>query len=45
MRPFFKKKILSEYRLPSGHIRYFVAYEAQNVPRGTKKNLVKLSQL
>lgn len=41
----FKKKLLSGYKLPSGHIRYFVAYEAQNVPRGTKKNLVKLSQL
>ncbi len=41
----FKKKLLSEYRLPSGHIRYFVAYKAENVPRGTKKNLVKLSQL
>lgn len=41
----FKKKILSEYKLPSGHIRHFVAYEAENVPRGTKKNLVKLSKL
>lgn len=41
----FKKKLLSEYKLPNGHIRYFVAYEALNVPRGTKKNLVKLSQL
>ena len=42
---FFKKILLSEYSLPSGHIRYFVAYEAQNVPRGTKKNLVKVSEL
>lgn len=41
----FKKVLLSEYKLPSGHIRHFVAYEAQNVPRGTKKNLVKLSEL
>ena len=41
----FKKKLLSEYTLPSGHVRYFVCYEAQNVPRGTKKNLVKLSEL
>ena len=41
----FKKKLLQEYTLPSGHVRYFVAYEAQNVPRGTKKNLVKLSEL
>lgn len=41
----FKKKLLSKYELPSGHIRHFVAYEVENVPRGTKKNLVKLSKL
>ncbi len=41
----FKKSLLSEYKLPSGHIRYFAAYRSQNVPRGTKKNLVNLSEL
>ena len=41
----FKKTLLTQYKLPSGHIRYFAAYRSENVPRGTKKNLVKLSEL
>jgi len=41
----FHKKLLSEYELPDGTKRYFVIYEGKNVPRGTKKDLVKLTEL
>jgi len=41
----FHKILLEKYSLPSGQIRHLVAYKSENVPRGTKKDLVNLSEL
>ncbi|MCF8058086.1 MAG: class I SAM-dependent methyltransferase [Bacteriovoracaceae bacterium] len=41
----FRKVLDEEYDLPGTNGRSFIAYQSANVPRGTKKALVKLSQL
>ncbi len=41
----FRKILDEEYELPGTNGRSFIAYEGRSVPRGTKKALVKLSEL